>query len=61
MGTRHRVAGGHDAPGVSKARLVITAVSVEKRPVSEVAAAYGVSRSWMFELVARYWAEGQAA
>jgi transposase InsO family protein len=49
------------AGGVSKARLVITAVVVEKRPVGEVAAAYGVSRSWIYELVARYRAEGDNA
>jgi hypothetical protein len=30
---------------MSKARLVITAVTVEKRPVSEVAKSYGVE-SW---------------
>ena len=46
---------------VSKARLVITAVVVEQRPVREVAAAYGVSRSWIYELVARYHVEGDAA
>jgi len=46
---------------VSKARLVITAVDVEKRSVQEVAAAYGVSRSWIHELVARYRDEGDAA
>jgi transposase InsO family protein len=46
---------------MSKARLVITAVTVEKRPVSEVARAYGVSRSWLYELLARYEAEGEAA
>jgi transposase InsO family protein len=46
---------------MSKARLVITAVTVEKRPVSEVARAYGVSRSWLYELLARYAAEGEAA
>lgn len=46
---------------MSKARLVITAVVVEKRPVREVAAAYGVSRSWIYELVARYRAEGDTA
>jgi transposase InsO family protein len=46
---------------VSKARLVITAVVVEKRPVREVAADYGVSRSWVYELVARYREEGEAA
>lgn len=46
---------------MSKARLVITAVTVEKRPVTEVAAAYGVSRSWLYELLARHRAEGEAA
>jgi len=38
----------------SKARLVITAVVVEKRPVARVAGDYGVSRSWIYELLARY-------
>jgi transposase len=46
---------------MSKARLVITAVIVEKRPVSEVARAYGVARSWIYALLARYEAEGEAA
>jgi Helix-turn-helix domain len=46
---------------MSKARLVITAVTVEKRPVSEVARAYGVARSWIYALLARYQAEGDAA
>ena len=46
---------------MSKARLVITAVIVEKRPVSEVARAYGVARSWVYALLARYRAEGEAA
>src|SRR5258708_6743361 len=36
---------------MSKARLVITAVTVEKRPVSEVARAYGVARSWVYALL----------
>jgi len=45
----------------SKARLVITAVIVEHRPVAQVARDYGVARSWVYELVARYRAEGQAA
>jgi transposase InsO family protein len=40
---------------------VITAVVVEGRPVRDVAAAYGVSRSWVYELVARYRAEGESA
>jgi transposase InsO family protein len=46
---------------VSKARLVITAVTVEKRPVTEVVEAYGVARSWVYELLARYRDEGEAA
>src|ERR1017187_8963720 len=46
---------------MSKARLVITAVTVEKRPVSEVARSYGVARSWIYALVDRYRAEGEAA
>src|SRR5215471_20435648 len=46
---------------MSKARLVITAVTVERRPVSEVARTYGVARSWVYTLLARYAAEGEAA
>jgi transposase InsO family protein len=46
---------------MSKARLVITAVITEKRPVSEVASDYGVARSWVYALLARYQAEGEAA
>jgi transposase InsO family protein len=46
---------------MSKARLVITAVIVEKRPVGEVARDYGVARSWIYTLLARYQAEGEAA
>ena len=46
---------------MSKARPVITAVTVEKRPVSEVARSYEVVRSWVYALLARYEAEGQAA
>ena len=46
---------------MSKARLVITAVTVEKRPVSEVARSYRVARSWIYTLLARYQAEGEAA
>ena len=46
---------------MSKARLLITAVVVEKRPVSEVARTYGVSRSWIYELLARYRTEGDSA
>src|ERR687889_1108897 len=46
---------------MSKARLVITAIEVEGRGPAEVVAAYGVSRSWLYELLARYRAEGDAA
>ena len=46
---------------MSKARLVITAVVVEGRSQSEVAAAYGVSQPWISRLVARWHAEGDAA
>ena len=46
---------------MSRARLVITAVVVEGRPVAEVAVAYGVSRQWIYKLLARYRAEGEAA
>jgi transposase len=46
---------------MSKARLVITAVTIEKRPVSKVARSYGVARSWIYALLARYQAEGEAA
>src|SRR5881397_3984290 len=42
-------------------RLLITSVVVENRPVAHVAAQYGVSESWLFELLARYKAEGEAA
>ena len=46
---------------MSKARLVITAIEVEGRSAAEVVAAYGISRSWLYELLARYRAEGDAA
>jgi transposase InsO family protein len=46
---------------MSKARLVITAITVEKRTVAEVVAEYGVARSWLYELLARYRLEGEAA
>ncbi|HEX5919712.1 MAG TPA: IS481 family transposase [Nocardioides sp.] len=45
----------------SKARLVITALFVENQTPSEVAARYGVHRSWVYRLKARYEAEGDAA
>jgi transposase InsO family protein len=46
---------------MSKAKLVITAVVVEGRSPSEVAKAYGVARSWVYALVARYRAGGDTA
>ena len=46
---------------MSKARLVITAVVLEGRSPTEVARSYGVARSWVYELVGRYRAEGDAA
>ena len=46
---------------MSKARLVITAIEIEGRSVAEVIATYGVSKSWIYELLARYRAEGDAA
>ena len=42
----------------SKARLVITALYVENQTPTEVAARYGVDRSWVYRLKARYEAEG---
>ena len=46
---------------MSKARLVIAAVIIEKRSPSEVAKSYGVARSWVYPLLDRYEAEGEAA
>ena len=46
---------------MSKARLIITAVILEGRTQAEVAATYGVSKSWVSKLLARYRAEGEAA
>ena len=45
---------------MSLTRLLVTAVVVQNRPVVEVAATYGVSRSWLYELLARYRCEGEA-
>ena len=42
-------------------RLLITSVVLENRPVRDVADQYGVSESWLFELLSRYRAEGDAA
>jgi transposase InsO family protein len=46
---------------MSMARVVILAVVLEGRPVSEVAREYGVSRRWVQKLLRRYEAEGEAA
>jgi hypothetical protein len=46
---------------MSMARVVITAVRVEHRTISEVARDYKVSRRWVHELVRRFDAEGEAA
>ncbi len=46
---------------MSTSRLVITAVILQKRSVAEVVTEYGVSRSWVYELLARYRAEGEDA
>jgi transposase len=46
---------------VSKARLGDHRVVVENRAVAEVATAYGVHRAWIYKLLTRYRAEGEAA
>jgi transposase InsO family protein len=46
---------------MSMARVVITAVRVEGRPISEVARDYGVSRRWVHELVRRFDTDADAA
>ena len=46
---------------MSKARLVMTAIELEGRSVTEVATTYRVSRSWIYELLARYRTEGDTA
>ena len=46
---------------MSKARLVITALFVENQTPTEVAARYGIDRSWVYRLKARYLAEGESA
>ena len=45
----------------SKARLVITALFVDRQTPAEVAARYGVHRAWVYRLKARYEAEGDTA
>jgi len=46
---------------MSKAELLITAVTMQGRSKSEVAREYGVSRYWVQQLVKRFEAEGVAA
>jgi transposase InsO family protein len=46
---------------MSKARLVITALLTEGQTVAQVAARYGVHRSWVHRLKARFDLEGEAA
>jgi transposase InsO family protein len=41
------------------AGYVINAVLVEGRKVNEVCAAHGISRSWLYELIARYRQQGE--
>jgi hypothetical protein len=44
-----------------KARLVITAIEIEGRTVAGVVVHYGISKSWVYQFLARYRAEGEAA
>lgn len=46
---------------MSKARLVLTALFVDHQSPADVAARYGVNRSWVYKLKTRYEAEGEAA
>jgi len=46
---------------MSMARVVVAAVLVEGRSKSEVAREYRVARSWVYELLSRFEAEGEAA
>ena len=42
------------------ARYLVEAHLREGRPVAELAASHGVHRSWIYKLLARYRAEGEA-
>ena len=42
------------------ARYLVEAHLLEGRPVAELAASHGVHRSWIYKLIARYRAEGEA-
>lgn len=46
---------------MSLARVVVTAVIVEGRSKTQVAKDYGVARSWVYELLKRFEAEGEVA
>jgi transposase InsO family protein len=46
---------------VDKARYLVEAHLLEGRSVSELAAAHGVHRSWIYKLLARYRADGYGA
>src|SRR5918999_1436240 len=46
---------------MSKARLVLTALFVDHQTPVQIAARYGVHRSWVYSLKARYEREGEAA
>lgn len=46
---------------MSKSRLVVTALFVQGESAAEVARRYGVHRSWVYRLKARYLAEGEVA
>ncbi|MEO8330208.1 MAG: helix-turn-helix domain-containing protein [Candidatus Nanopelagicales bacterium] len=46
---------------MSKARLVLTALFVDHQSAADVAARYGVHRSWVYKLKARYETDGEEA
>jgi len=46
---------------VSKARLIITAVTIEGRSQADVARTYGVSKGWVSKRISRWRIEGEAA
>lgn len=46
---------------MSKARLIITAVTIEGRSQADVARTYGVSKGWVSKLISRWRIEGEAA
>jgi transposase len=46
---------------MSKTRLILTALFTEHQTPAQVATRYGVHRSWVHKLKARYETEGDAA